>query len=167
MSNLKVGDSVPSGEFMYLGADGVEKITSEALFTGRNVLVIGVVGAFTPVCAKKHLPDFMPYQSELRELGLTDEVVCVSAVDPFVMKAWAKEMDPKGEIRMLTDAGAAFAEKLGLAIDLSGMGLGKRSNRYVMFARDGVIDILNVEASPNEVDETSGETVHKLLVSGA
>ncbi|RED54242.1 peroxiredoxin family protein [Aestuariispira insulae] len=166
MSNLKVGDPVPSGAFKFIGPEGVETVTTETLFSGRNVLLIGVVGAFTPVCTQKHLPDFMPYQSELRELGLTDEVVCVSAVDPFVMRAWSREMDPKGEIRMLTDVNAAFAEKLGLAIDLSEMGLGKRSNRYVMFARDGVIDILNVEASPNSVEETSGETVHKLLISG-
>ena len=66
---------------------------------------------------------------------------------------------------MLTDTNAAFAAAMGLAIDLSALGLGRRSTRYVLYAKDGVIDILRVEKSPGDLEETSAEAVHRLIMA--
>jgi len=46
---------------------------------------------------------------------------------------------------MLADGDAAFAKATGLTLDLTGKGMGLRSNRYSMLVRDGKVVTLNVE----------------------
>jgi glutaredoxin/glutathione-dependent peroxiredoxin len=161
-----IGDPVPSADFLRLGADGVETVTSASLFAGRRVLVVGVIGAFTPVCTARHLPEYLPYCDDLAAEGLVDKVVCISVADPFVMRAWGEQLGVAGKIDMLTDFNAAFAESMGLLVDLSSLGLGRRSTRYALLADDGVIEILNVEATPGALEKTSADAMRKLLIAG-
>ncbi len=160
---VNAGDAVPDGEFKRLGAEGIETVTTADVFAGKRVLVIGVVGAFTPVCTARHLPEYLPYSEELTKAGLVDAVVCVSAVDPFVMKAWGREVGVGDTIALLTDTNAAFAESLGLAVDLSDLGLGRRSTRYALFVDDGVIEIVRVEAQPGDLERTSADALRELI----
>lgn len=135
------------------------------MVSGRRVLAVGVVGAFTPVCSRQHLPEFIPYQKELVDAGVVDEVVCISAVDPFVLSAWANSLRVDGRITMLSDTDAAIAKSMDLTIDLESLGLGLRSHRYVLFVNDAVIEILNVEDTPADVDVTSADAIRRLLVT--
>lgn len=163
---VAIGDTLPDATFLSLDGDNVLRLSTADVFAGRAVLAIGVVGAFTPVCDKKHLPDFVPYQRELAKAGLIDHVVCIAVdADPFVMRAWADSLDITDGIQMLTDRDAAFAQAMDLTIDLDeAFGIGVRSQRYVFVARDAKIEILNVEASPADVDVTSAAAMRKVLV---
>lgn len=58
----------------------------------------------------------------------------------------ARDQKTEGKVRMLADGDAAFAKATGLTLDLTGKGLGLRSNRYSMLVRDGKVVTLNVEA---------------------
>ncbi|MGF7473827.1 redoxin family protein, partial [Salmonella enterica subsp. enterica serovar Minnesota] len=73
------------------------------------------------------------------------EIACVSVNDPFVMAAWGKS-EGSEDITMLADGNGEFAEAVGLAMDGSKFGMGKRSQRYSMLVNDGVVEKLNVEA---------------------
>lgn len=152
---IQQGDQVPESTFITLDGNDLKDVSTEALFGGSMVLVIGVVGAFTPVCSGKHLPEFIPYAKELKENWLVQKVVCISVADPFTLKAWATELNVGDSFQMLTDTNAEFAKKMGLDIDLSSVGLGVRSTRYVMLVNDGKIVMLNVEDKPQEVAVTS------------
>jgi glutaredoxin/glutathione-dependent peroxiredoxin len=163
---ITVGTAVPAAEFKTLGSSGVETVSSSALFQGRRVMILGVVGAFTPVCTAKHLPEFMPYQKEVTQAGLVDEVVCITVADPFVLKAWAQSLGLDGGIRLLTDTNAAFAIATGLDVDLSSIGLGKRSTRYVMVVDNGVVDLLTVEIKPGDFERTRADAIRLLLGKG-
>ena len=46
---------------------------------------------------------------------------------------------------MLADGDAAFAKATGLTLDLTGRGMGLRSNRYSMLVKNGTVVTLNVE----------------------
>ncbi|MBX9836285.1 MAG: redoxin family protein, partial [Burkholderiaceae bacterium] len=72
---------------------------------------------------------------------------CVSVNDAFVMGAWARDQGTEGKIRLLADGDAALAKATGLTLDLSGRGLGLRSQRYSMLLQDGVVKVLNVEGA--------------------
>ena len=162
---IEIGTRVPAAEFKTIGANGVESVSSTSLFNGRRVMVIGVVGAFTPVCTGKHLPEFMAYQQELTQAGLVDEVVCISVADPFVQRAWGRSIGLESGIRLLTDTNAAFAIATGLDVDLSSIGLGRRSTRYVMVVNDGVVELLTVEVKPGDFERTRADAVRALLGS--
>ena len=84
-----------------------------------------------------------------------DEIVCTSVNDPFVLGAWSKQANADG-VTMLADGNGDFAEAVGLSMDGTKFGMGKRSQRYSMVVDDGVVTQINVEA-PGEFKVSSAE----------
>ena len=142
---IKVGDRLPQATFMTPTPEGPAPITTDEVFKGKRVALFAVPGAFTPTCSAKHLPGFKEQASALKAKGV-DAIVCVSVNDVFVMKAWAKDQDVGERIMMLADGNGGFTEALGLELDASKFGMGKRSQRYSLIAKDGIVEQLNVEA---------------------
>ncbi len=141
---IKVGDKLPQANFMTFSADGPEPITSEAVFAGKTVALFAVPGAFTPTCSAKHLPGFKAHADDLKAKGV-DTIACISVNDVFVMKAWAKDQGVTDEVIMLADGNGDFTKALGLELDGTKFGMGLRSQRYSLVAKDGVVEKLNVE----------------------
>jgi len=154
---IAVGDKIPDVEIKTMGTEGPTAVrTGEALGSGRVVL-FGVPGAFTPGCSKIHLPGFVQGAEELSAKGV-DRIACVAVNDAFVMDAWAKDQTVEDKILMLADGNGEFTEALGLVLDGSGFGLGKRSKRYAMVIDDGVVTRLDVDESGG-VNVSSCESV--------
>jgi peroxiredoxin len=135
-------------------ADGPQPTTSGEYFRGKKVALFAVPGAFTPTCSVRHLPSFVDKAGELKAKGI-DEIAGISVNDPFVMAAWNKS-DGSEDITMLADGNGDFAEAVGLTMDGSKFGMGKRSQRYSMVVNDGVVEQLNVEA-PGAYEASSAE----------
>ncbi len=85
-----------------------------------------------------------------------------SVNDVFVLDAWSKATGAEG-IEFLADGNGDFAKALGLDMDGTGFGLGLRSQRYAMLVEDGVVRVLNVEASSSKADESGAEALLKAL----
>ena len=151
---IGVGDRLPSATLVKATASGPEQVSSDEFFAGRTVALFAVPGAFTPTCSARHLPGYVENAGSLKEKGV-DEIACVSVNDAFVMGAWAKSAGADG-ITMLADGNGHFAEALGLTMDGSKFGMGKRSQRYSMIVKDGVVEQLNIEA-PGEFSVSSAE----------
>ena len=151
---ITVGDKIPAATLTKVTSDGPDQITTNALFDGRTVALFAVPGAFTPTCSAKHLPGFVDKREELAAKGI-DEIACISVNDPFVMGAWAKSADADG-ITMLADGNGDLAEAVGLVMDGSGFGMGKRGQRFSMVINDGVVEQLNVEA-PGQFEVSSAD----------
>jgi peroxiredoxin len=161
---IKVGDTLPSAtlmEFMDVEGEGcslgpnpvdVAKATS-----GKTIALFALPGAFTPTCSAKHVPGYLSSFEELKAAGV-DEIWCVSVNDAFVMGAWARDQKSVGKVRMLADGDAAFTKATGLTLDLTGKGLGLRSNRYSMLVKDGVISSLNIEG-PGKFEVSDAATL--------
>ncbi|MEJ6593282.1 MAG: peroxiredoxin [SAR86 cluster bacterium] len=143
---VKVGDKVPSATMKMMGEKGPQDISTADLFGGKKVVLFAVPGAFTPTCSAAHLPGFVVNADKIKAKGV-DAIVCVSVNDAFVMDAWSKDKNAE-EIMMVGDGNGDFTEAMGLVLDGSGFGLGKRSQRYAMIVEDGVITTLNVETGP-------------------
>ena len=141
---IKVGDRLPAAKFMTMGDNGPEPVASEEFFKGRRVALFAVPGAFTPTCSAKHLPGFVEHAKDLKAKGV-DLIACVSVNDVFVMDAWGKAQDV-GDVLMLADGNGEFTKAVGLELDGSKFGMGPRSQRYSLVAKDGVVTQLNVEA---------------------
>ncbi|MFN4025118.1 MAG: peroxiredoxin [Hyphomonas sp.] len=141
---IKVGDKLPEATFMEMTGDGPKPVSSAEVFGGRTVALFAVPGAYTPTCSARHLPGYVDKAGDFKSKGV-DEIVCTSVNDVFVMGAWGKSSNTDGTVRMLADGNGAFAKALGLELDASGFGMGKRSQRYSMLVKDGVVAELNVE----------------------
>ena len=157
---INVGDRIPDVQLSVVTPNGPEQVSSSDYFAGRRVALFAVPGAFTPTCSARHLPSYVEKAGDLKGKGV-DEIACISVNDPFVMGAW-NERDGSADITMLADGNGAFADAVGLAMDGSKFGMGKRSQRYSMLVDDGVVEQLNVEA-PGEYRASSAETLLEQL----
>lgn len=151
---IKVGDRIPDVQIAIATPEGPQPTTSGEYFKGKKVALFAVPGAFTPTCSARHLPSYVDKAGELKAKGV-DEIACTSVNDPFVMTAWG-ERDGSADITMIADGNGQLADALGLAMDGSKFGMGKRSQRYSMVVNDGVVEQLNVEG-PGEYKASSAE----------
>ena len=79
---------VPNVKFIIRPEKEFITITSDDIFKDKTIVLFALPGAFIPTCNDYHLPGYELNYDELKKLGI-DEVYCLSANDPFVMKAWA------------------------------------------------------------------------------
>ncbi len=151
---ISVGDKLPDVKLVKATADGPEQVQSGEYFKGKKVALFSVPGAFTPTCSAKHLPGFVEKADDLKSKGV-DEIVGTAVNDAFVMGAWNQAAGSQ-DITMLADGNGDFAEAVGLTMDGSGFGMGKRGQRYSMLVEDGVVKQLNVE-QPGDYSVSSAE----------
>ncbi len=161
---IKVGDQLPAvtlmeyheveGEGCSMGPNPVDVIAAS---TGKTIALFALPGAFTPTCSAKHVPGYVESQPAFKAAGV-DEIWCVSVNDAFVMGAWARDQKTGEKVRMLADGDAAFTKATGLTLDLTGKGLGLRSNRYSMLVKDGRVVSLNIEG-PGKFEVSDAATM--------
>ena len=150
--SIQVGEKIPA---VTLKETSMQDITTQDLFGGRKLVVFAVPGAFTPTCSEQHLPGFIDKADEIKAKGV-DEIVCISVNDAFVMGAWGKDRGAGDKVRLLADGNGDFVKALGLEMDGSGFGLGKRGQRFAMIVNDGTVEKIDVEA-PGEFKVSSAE----------
>jgi peroxiredoxin len=152
---IQVGDKIPKATLNYL-KDGVQAVSTDELFAGKKVLLFAVPGAFTPTCSAKHLPGYVEHAAEFAKRGI--DVACLSVNDAFVMGAWAKDQHVPENVHMLADGNGAFTKALGLELDATAFGMGLRAKRFALYAEDGVVKQLHVEA-PGEFKVSAADYV--------
>lgn len=126
---------------------------------GKKIVLFGLPGAYTPTCSAQHVPGYVEKLDALKAKGV-DEVWCVSVNDGFVMAAWGRDQKAIGKVRMLGDGSAEFAKKIGLSVDIPGMGT--RVGRFSMFIDNGVVKQLNVE-QPSKFEVSDAATMLKQI----
>lgn len=151
---ISVGDKLPNVTMVKATAEGPQQVQSADYFAGKKVALFSVPGAFTPTCSARHLPGFVEKADELKAKGV-DEIVGTAVNDAFVMGAWNQAAGSE-DITMLADGNGDFAEAVGLTMDGSGFGMGKRGQRFSMIVNDGVVEQLNVE-EPGDFKVSSAE----------
>jgi peroxiredoxin len=152
---IQIGERIPAATLNVL-KDGVQSISTDEIFAGKKVVLFSVPGAFTPTCSARHLPGYVEHFEEFRQRGI--EVACIAVNDAYVMDAWAKTQQVPDGLMMLADGNGAFAQALGLEMDATRYGMGLRGKRFALYAEDGVVKKLNVEA-PGEFKVSNAEAM--------
>jgi peroxiredoxin len=152
---IRIGDRIPEVVLKHID-DGIHTIDTRALFDDRKVVLFAVPGAFTPTCSEKHLPSFIRNFDKFRERGIV--VACMAVNDPFVMQAWGRQQRIPEGMLMLSDGNADLTRALGLEMDASAYGMGMRARRFALYAEDGIVRQLFIEA-PGEFKVSSAEHV--------
>ena len=155
---IKVGERIPSVTLKHMTPDGPADITTDEVFGGRKVAVLGVPGAYTPTCSMKHLPGFVETARAFKDKGV-DAIVCITVNDPFVAQKWAEDQGADGVVTMLPDGNAELTRAMGLELDGTAAGLGLRCKRFAMIVDDGVVKSLHVEDTPKSVEQTNADVL--------
>ena len=151
---IQAGDRIPDATLNTIRDGAVQAVSTGEVFDGRKVALFAVPGAFTPTCSAKHLPGYVEHFDAFRARGV--DVACLSVNDAFVMDAWAKSQSAPEDLTMLADGNGEFARALGLELDATAFGMGVRAKRFALYAEDGVVKSLFVEA-PGEFRVSSAE----------
>ncbi len=161
---IQVGSKLPAVTLMEfndvasngcsLGPNPVDVAQASA---GKTIALFALPGAFTPTCSAQHVPGYIAQYDALKAAGV-DEIWCISVNDAFVMGAWGRELQAAGKVRMLADGDAVFTKATGLTLDLTGKGLGLRSNRYSALVKNGVVTTLSVEG-PGKFEVSDATTM--------
>ena len=153
---IQAGERIPDVQVALATPEGPIPVRTGDYFAGKKVALFAVPGAYTPTCSARHLPSYVEKAAELKGKGI-DEIVATSVNDAFVLGAW-NESAGSEDITMLADGNGELAEALGLGMDASKFGMGKRSQRYSMIVNDGVVEQVNVE-QPGAYEVSGAETM--------
>lgn len=154
--SIKVGDQIPTSTLSVMTDTGPEPVSTHKLFSGKKVVLFSVPGAFTPTCSAKHLPGFVEHAEAILARGV-DTIACMAVNDVFVMNAWGKSAGAE-HILMLADGNGEFTDALGLELDATAFGMGRRSQRFALIAEDGRVTDLFIEG-PGEFRISSADHV--------
>jgi peroxiredoxin len=159
---LNTGDRIPDITLKQMTASGPTDVSLSAYCSGRKVVIFALPGAFTPTCSESHVPSYINNAQALRDKGIA-AVACISTADFFVMDAWGKSLGVADQVDMLADGNHEFTRATGMTLDLTGLGLGERSQRYAMILDDGVISHIAVETDPGSATVSAADEVLKAL----
>jgi glutathione-dependent peroxiredoxin len=137
------GQRVPEVTFRTRQNDQWVDVTTQDLFAGKTVAVFSLPGAFTPTCSSTHLPGYNECAAVFKANGV-DDIVCISVNDAFVMNEWAKDQEAEN-VTLIPDGNGEFTAGMGLLVDKTELGFGKRSWRYSMLVKDGVVEKMFIE----------------------
>ncbi len=151
---IEVNSNFPAQTLRLVVSGELQEVNSSEYLADKKVMLVGVPGAFTPTCHVSHLPGYIEHLSSFKAKGYSVNFISVN--DPFVMKAWAQASSSSG-INMIADGNGDLTEALGLGMDASGFGLGKRCMRFAMAIENGVIKSLDVEEG-GALDVSSAES---------
>jgi len=137
------GQRIPSVSFQIREGDAWRSVNSDELFTAKTVVLFALPGAFTPTCSSSHLPRYNELAAAFKTNGV-DEIICLSVNDTFVMNAWKQDQEADN-ITLIPDGNGEFSEGMEMLVDKRDLGFGKRSWRYSMLVKDGVIEKMFIE----------------------
>lgn len=147
--SLKPGDAFPSDVvFQYIPwsedkadakACGIPiNYNASTEWADKKVVLFSVPGAFTPTCSENHVPGYIQNLAKLKEKGV-DVVAVIASNDPFVMSAWGKVNEVKGDdLLFLSDPDARFSSSIGWSS-------GPRTGRYAIVVDHGKVTYAQIE----------------------
>ncbi len=156
---ISVGSKLPDAKVLVKQDGKLEHVSMAERLAGRNVVIFGLPGAYTSTCSTSHVPSFMRVADKLRAKGV-DEIMCLSVNDADVMQAWGKVTGgtDKG-ITFVADTMSNFTLGIGMEFSIPAIGWVNRSNRYALYAVDGVVKVLNIGEETNACEISGGETM--------
>ncbi len=154
---IQIAQSLPDVSITVVdGVAGPQQRMTGELFAGRKVVMFAVPGAFTPTCSNEHLPGYVQHAGDFRARDV--ELMCLAVNDAYVMQAWAESQHVPAGLLMLADGNGSFTKALGLELDGTAYGMGLRARRFALYADDGVIRQLHVEA-PGELRVSTAQAM--------
>ncbi len=155
---IAIGDTIPSVSVKFITSSGAVDADARDVLSEGRVVFFTLPGAFTPTCHNNHLPGYVELAAAFREKGIA-RVVCGTANDHHVVKAWALATEAVGKIDFIADGNAALCQAMGLDRDMIANGMGIRFIRAAIIINNGVVEAVYAEKAPGEVTSSAAPAV--------
>jgi peroxiredoxin len=155
---IKVGDPLPNCRLASIEQGALNVVSLADVICEKTTLVVGMPGAFTPVCVGKHLPNILANVDRIHRSGI-DQVVIIARNDPWVMCEWRTRSAPDARVVFLSDGNLDFGSRCGLVEEHTALFLGRTLKRFTLVVRMGQIEKMAVEESLVDFVCTRTETL--------
>mgnify|MGYP005729796815 FL=1 len=134
---------LPNAELFFLSRKKLVRKSTNALFEGKDILLVGINAAFSPVDTQMVKDYEAEYDTFIKDTEV-DEIYFVAMNDPYVMDAWWKSMKIK-KCKYLPDGNGALTLRINnqggmsggqTVIEMYNKGMGKRTWRFVLLLED-------------------------------
>jgi len=139
----RTGQPVPQVTFRTRQGSEWVDVTTDDQFKGKTVALLLCGANVDPSLLARLVPRFNQLAPAFKAQGV-DDIICMSVNDTFVMNAWQVDENAHN-LTFIPDGNGEFTEGMGLLVDKDDLGFGKRSWRYSMLVKDGVIDKMFIE----------------------
>jgi peroxiredoxin len=153
-----MGDRVPSVTLGRVGASGIDGVALQPMLALKRAVLVGVVGAFTPICTKDHTLEFITNAPRLRAMGY-DPIICIAPNDPWTVAAWEQSLGDTAGVVFLSDGNLDLARAIGVTVTARDLHLGERPRRYLLLVHDNVIHRMTVEPDGTSLTCTGQNTI--------
>ena len=161
MSDL-IGKEIPNKTLIFMDQDkGPQPLKIHDFCKKKKIVIFGVPGAFTPTCARNHLPGFIQNADKIKDKGV-DEIICFATNDIFTMTAWEEISGSNRKIKFLSDSKAKFDESLGTDYPDT-FGTSIKTKRCSLLVKDKIIEQFFVEDDGGKVDVSGADKMISLL----
>jgi len=148
---IKVGDKIPLST-VHSGFPPSFVNIAEYI-ANKNVIVVGLPGAFTPTWSSTQVPGYLEGQDALKAAGV-DEVIIYCVNDGAVMNGWAKDQGIEGSmITFFGDPAGEFTKDCGMEMTDPGpptVGIIGRSKRWAMHVVNNIVEYVAVAEGPDD-----------------
>ena len=172
---------VPNAELFFVEKKKLVRKSTHELFAGKDVLVIGINGAFLPT-DEQMVKEYEKLYLHFKDTTLVgaptdathiDDIYFVSMNDPYVMEAWWKKMkiknckylpDGNGALTLRIDNQGGIAAGQGV-IEMYNKGMGKRAWRYVVLVENGCQMTFLEEEIPDGADSRNNLDIDPYILT--
>lgn len=156
---ISVGSTLPNATLLQMGDNGAEPVDLAAKLKGRKVVIFGFPGPYTGTCTTSHIPSFIRTKAQFDAKGV-DEIIGIAVTDPFVMKAFADSTGAAAAgLTLLADSDSSFTTAVDMILTVPAIGFHNRSQRYALYAEDGVVKVLHHGKESNACEISGGEAL--------
>ena len=152
------GRKIPDARLGLLMDGELRSVSLRDRLAEKYCVVLGMPGAFTPVCTKKHLPNIIAKRDAIFSSGI-QKIICITANDPWVIDVWKQSFSETEGIEFLSDGNRDFMRKAKMVEDNCTFFLGHTSKRYAIFTRDVIVARFAVEDTVLQISQTSGDSI--------
>lgn len=149
-AQIQIWDRLPVTELATLEGGQIRTVNTFDMFQNRRGILVGMPGAWTPICTRNHMPRYIEMAPSLLVSGF-DLIACVTADSPWSLAEWSHRIDPEGRLKYFSDGNLDFGRATGLRTRLPELYLGTCLQRFVMIVNRGVVEKLSVEHNPIDV----------------
>jgi peroxiredoxin len=122
---------------------------------GRYVLV-GVPGAFTPVCTYEHLPELIANAPSIIAQDIS-AIYCISDDNPWALKEWRQYFPGQDYVNFLSDGNREFLAATGLYNNDRDMFVASHYSRFFAIIDNLVLKSLNIEDHVRDMTCSAGQ----------
>jgi peroxiredoxin len=141
---IQMKEPIPSLNVRIVRRGHEPQTVSTSVLFRKKTLLMSIPGAFTPVCSSMHIPGLIQKMPQILAKGV-EQIVCLAMNDPFVMTAWAEQLNAPGDLVFLADGNGELSHALGILFDGSANWLGQRNQRMALLIQNSVVEKLWVE----------------------